>query len=514
MTSYKNDLIIDFGEVGYVRSQEPFRVRLDSSKLSELMDDAANAYRVYELMLIERPGDVWDYVSVVVEVAPKRVTESIQYVREKEKNKWSSEYPWPADNVPFKVFDKIFYWAGDDTEPPDQAWRGHRDAPAMKTYAEQLLGFVRKAQKSLDWNDHLLRHIVSRVKSGNHPYDFLERKAAIAEHGRGKPRPPEHTEDFYKKLREVLREPDLVSIAYRANGDYKILQMLATEQRRRANRTQHSPDHAMHINAIVNHTTDNVAWDSTIHFFDEGLGHGDLFIQGHGMMGAPIKELVEVHRRTFPGRHILSIRDEGDIKGFSRTSGDGWFLYTSVKPNDRRMGLECIDWRRSPPMGAVLSFEHGATLFDHEKSLFFVGEDVDTPAREALAVLLADWETHSGDPVLVVMGDTQPFETQKCSGLFEIPTSLTSDEDKEQWLSDLIRLERPWMDAIIALDAPTWAVKELNWRAERTEVPWRPWVVTSSVKKDLKASYVVHGDLAKALRESHQRAKSTRSQTL
>jgi hypothetical protein len=178
------------------------------------------------------------------------------------------------------------------------------------------------------------------------------------------------------------------------------------------------------------------------------------------------------------------------------------------------MGLECIDWRRSPPMGAVLSFEHGATLFDHEKSLFFVGEDVDTPAREALAVLLADWETHSGDPVLVVMGDTQPFETQKCSGLFEIPTSLTSDEDKEQWLSDLIRLERPWMDAIIALDAPTWAVKELNWRAERTEVPWRPWVVSSSIQKDLKASYVVQGELVKALRDAHQRAKSTRSQRL
>ena len=97
MTSYKNDLTIDFGEVGYVRSQEAFRVRLDSSKLSELMDDAANAYRVYELMLIERPGDVWDYVSVVVEVAPKRVTESIQYVREKEKNKWSSCLLYTSD---------------------------------------------------------------------------------------------------------------------------------------------------------------------------------------------------------------------------------------------------------------------------------------------------------------------------------------------------------------------------------------------------------------------------------
>jgi hypothetical protein len=512
MTSYKSDLTIDFGSGGYEGSRVAFRVRLESSQLSDLMVDASNAYRIYELMLINRPGDVWRYVSVGIETAPESVINRLKHVREKGKIE-SSQYPWSLEEVPFKVFDKIFYWDIDYTEPEDDAWF-NRDPSVMNKYAEQLLEIVRKAQNSLDrvWNGDLVSHIVALVKSGNHPYDFLEREAAIAMHGWKLP-PPEHTEDFYKKLRELICEPELASITYFGNGDYTILKMLATEQRRRANLTQHSPDHAIQIDALVNQTIDNGAWDSTIRFSDESFKHGDLFIQGHGLMGEP---WGEVPRSNIPGRHILSIQDEGDIQGFSKISGDGCFLYTRKKPNDRRLGLEC---RRSSP--AVLSFEHGATLFGHEKALFFVGEDVDTPAREALAVLIADWEAHSGDPaleahsgdpVLVVIGDTQPFEAQKCLSLFEIPASLTSHEAKRQWLSDLIRMERPWLDAIFALDAPSWAAEELNWRAEFQDEPWSPWVVSSSTQKDLKASYVVQGDLATALREAHQRAKSTRPQ--
>jgi hypothetical protein len=323
-------------------------VRLDSSRLSDLIVDASNAYRIYELMLINRPGDVWSYVSVGIETAPESVFNRLKHVREKGKI-GSSQYPWSLEEVPFKVFDKIFYWDIDGTEPADAAWL-NRDASAMNKYAEQLLGIARKAQESLNlgWNGDLVGHIVALVKSGKHPYDFLEREAAIAMHGRKLPL-PEHTDDFYKKLRELLCEPDLASITYFGDGDYTILKMLATEQRRRINLTQHSPDHAIQIVALVNQTIDNGAWDSTIHFCGESYVHGDLFIQGYGLMrGEP---WVEVPRSDIPGRHILSIRDEGDIQGFSKTSGDGWFHYTRKKPNDRRLGLEC----RSSPQCLVLN---------------------------------------------------------------------------------------------------------------------------------------------------------------
>ena len=57
-------LTLDFGIVGHHYLREPFCVRLDASALEQLISDARNAWRVYELTLINRPGDVWDYVHV------------------------------------------------------------------------------------------------------------------------------------------------------------------------------------------------------------------------------------------------------------------------------------------------------------------------------------------------------------------------------------------------------------------------------------------------------------------
>ena len=179
VTTYNDELTVDLGTVGYRNSLEPFRVRLDSSALTALIDASADACRVYELYLIDRPGDVWDYVSVVVDAVPASVTGGIQSRRKKLKSPYHDKYPWDEDRVPFTVFDSMFYWAGDDTEPADAAWLNQRDSKVMRNYANQLLCMVRAAQGRLDWNDHLLMHIVETIKAGTHPYCFLERKAAV-----------------------------------------------------------------------------------------------------------------------------------------------------------------------------------------------------------------------------------------------------------------------------------------------------------------------------------------------
>ncbi len=58
MTAYKAEFKIDFGEVGYWDARRPFRICLDASPLAALIRHAEIAHRVYELLLIERPGDV------------------------------------------------------------------------------------------------------------------------------------------------------------------------------------------------------------------------------------------------------------------------------------------------------------------------------------------------------------------------------------------------------------------------------------------------------------------------
>lgn len=511
MTTHTCTLTVDFGSVGYMGSKHPFRVKLDSSKLTELIRAAQQAHRAYELLLINRPGDVWDYVSVHLDDVPVRVSSGIKHQRDNLKSRYDNTYPWEADCVPFSVFDRMFYWAWDDTEPEDAAWLNHRDSPAMRNYALQLLEVARAAQGKLDWNDHLLRHITSMVKTGVHPYSFLAREVAIAKSHAGKPTDPVHTDDFYKKLSELLRDPALVSIAYRAGGDYEVLRMFATEQRRRANLTGHTPGHAMHISALVNHKTDNVAWDSEIWFFDEGLGHGDLFVQGAGLGGAPIKALVESHHRNAPGLYILSIRDEGEIADFEKESGDGWFLYKRQHPVDRRMGLEYIEPRRSSKLGPVLQFaETGKTIFDYDKTVLFVGGEVSHQARSKLAAVISEWEANGGDPVLVVLGDQSPFLGLGCRKIFTPQDDGVSAETNARWLSDLLRSERPWIDVLIALEIPSWAELVLSRIVKSNDSPWQSWVVSSREVKEFADAFVIGGVLESEIHTAHRRAIASR----
>jgi hypothetical protein len=96
----------------------------------------------------------------------------------------------------------------------------------------------------------------------------------------------------------------------------------------------------LHLSALSNHKISNDDWGSEIWFFDEGLGHGDLFIEGGGLGSTSIKELVQRHARV-PGRYILSaVADEGDIDGFVRETGDGFVLYRKQTPDTQRVALQ------------------------------------------------------------------------------------------------------------------------------------------------------------------------------
>lgn len=517
MTAYQTALTIDFGEVGHWNSKQPFRVRLDAKGLAELISHAENAHRVYELMLIDRPGDVWDYVWVVIEEVPSRLVDRVEHAREEAKPRHGSDHPWPDRQIPFTVFDDLFYWAWDDTEPEDETWLNHRESPTMHAFSQQLLAMVRAAQGRLEWSDPLLRHEVARVRSGDHPYHYLARGVAIAKGREHRPNSPTHTAAFYAQLQQLLRDPDLTSVAYRADGDYRVLRMMATEQRRRANKSGHSVGHAMHLSALVNNTVSNEAWDAEIWFFEEGLAHGDLFIEGGGLGGGNLKALVEKHHRV-PGRFILATQDEGHIEGFDIESGDGWVLYRKQNPDSRRRGLEMIESRRSNSrLGPVLKFEgEGTTLFEYDKTVAVVGEGVGISVRTALAAVMVEWQNHGGDPVLVVLGDISPFEMVGCRDLLQPTRQQDLDESISDvaWLSAVLRQARPWIDVIIALDAPVWATQVLANRVRHSENPWSPWVVASSSVEHLIAHLTLEGDLARGISEAHQRAQTMRPNIL
>jgi len=511
MTSYEMELVIDFGEVGYRQARYPFKVRLKAEGLSALFKDVTAAHRVYELLLIERPGDVWDYVSVVVEAAPPAVLQRIERERSTAAAGQRATAPKQVAELPFSAFDQLFYWAGDDTEPEDEAWLTQRDSDVMRAFAQQLLAAADATRSRLEWADPLIRHTVDRVRSNQHPYVYLSRPVAIQRGREHTPNPASHTDAFYKQLATLLRDPDLTSVAYRADGDHGVLRAMAAEQRRRATCTGHKPGHAMHLSALTNQRISNEDWGSEIWFFEEGLGHGDLFIEGGGLGGAPIKSMVQRHGRV-PGHYILSGADEGDVSGFDREVGDGFVLYRRQVPDTRRVALEMIESRRSSTLGPVMTFEGtGTTLFDYDKAVFVVGESISAQARSALAEAVAEWQQSGGDPVLLVLGDSKPFEVAGCRQL------LQADVDgggTPAWLRAALSNARPWTDVIIALDPPAWSIQVLADLVRDQASPWAPWVVTHGAAGSITPDHIIHGDLNQTLRQAHKRAQTMRPRQL
>lgn len=515
MTAYQNELVIDFGEVGFRNSKHPFRVRLDSSPLGQLIEAAENAHRVYELLQIDRPGGIWAYTSVALDDVPPGVADRVARARnEFASSREGAAHAWPDAQIPFEVFDQLFYWAWDDTEPEDEAWLTHRNSPVMRTFADQSLAIARAAQSRIDWNDHLLRHIVARVRAGKHSYCYLDRRVALAKCQESIPNEPSHSPAFYKKLGELLRDGELASIAYRANGDYRVLRMMATEQRRRAVRTGHVAGNALHLSALVDYTVDNEAWDSKIWFFSEGLAPGDLFIEGGGLGATTVKDLIEVHGRRL-GNYILSARDEDEIVGFDKEMGDGWTLYRKQTPYSRRKGLERIQDRRQSKLGPVLRFaEEGATLFDFEKVVIVIGPEVAAPARSMIAATVAEWQDHGGNPTLIVCGAHMEFDRAGCRDVLMPPEDALTAQSPEGWLLDVFSRRSPWIDAVLALQAPEWAMVALERQVSRQDGLLRPWIVATPDIHHLTADLTLDEDLDAMLRDASERAKSMRPRML
>lgn len=158
--------------------------------------------------------------------------------------------------------------------------------------------------------------------------------------------------------------------------------------------------------------------------------------------------------------------------------------------------------------------DSGATIFDYEKTVVLVGDDVSAAARGALAAVVAEWQREGGDPLLVVIGDAAPFDLAGCQGVVNVPADARDDRSLARWLLAVLRQSRPWIDIVIALQAPDWAKQVLAGRSRNRDGPWPAWVAATESESPLKVDQLLDGDLAQRLIEAHQRAKSTRPQIL
>ena len=285
-------------EVDLRDSPQPLAVKLDAAPLERLLADAEDGYRLYELALVQRPGDLWEYLEVVPLHVPAPLAARLDLARTTARKAGET---WPDQCIPFGAFDREV--------------RGEK-GEASEAWAEACAGDDARA-----FVQELFERLPPRgTGAGPHPFSCLAREHAIAASRRHPPNAPAHTEGFYAKVAELILEPDVDSVSVRGLGDHRLLRMLCDRQRERED---------FEISATTEREANNLEWGAHVAYYFEDIGQGFLFVQDGASSGRSVKDLVETYTKLGPGGLILSSRDEGDITGFARESGDGWYLYRS-----------------------------------------------------------------------------------------------------------------------------------------------------------------------------------------
>lgn len=503
-------LTLDFGLIGYHDDKEPFRVRMDAEALHALIADARNAWRVYELTLIQRPGDVWDYVHVTPEALPAALGTRIAEARAAAKIRFVAEHPWPEGKVPFAVFDGLFQpiWAY-DPEPLDEAWRGH----SLDGYARELFAVAQAAKASLDLDDPLIANELRMINAGAHALDDLSRGEALKRQRDGfhAPRADRHGAGFYDELARLLPDPELVSVACRGEGDWTLLRLLCAEQRRRTDATGHRPLHSLFISMSADVHPAVGWWGGEVMWFSEGLAHGDLLIEDRPN-GAPIKELIERYRR----RPQVVLADAADVQidGYQRTDGDGWVRFDRIEPTPRRLRVEIIGPRRSFRELPVLRFsEAGGSVFAFEFGIVVLGEALSAAAIACVAEAVGEW-CKQGAPPLVLWTDASVVPTGQDipGGQLLVPAALStaSEDEQRDWLQTLLRERMRWIDVALVLNAPHWLAARLGEVLDAQRSPWAPWVVATEGTQQLSIDRTLGTDTASGLEAALAAARAAK----
>jgi hypothetical protein len=106
------------------------------------------------------------------------------------------------------------------------------------------------------------------------------------------------------------------------------------------------------------------------------------------------------------------------------------------------------------------------------------------------------------------------FERAGCRDVLVPPEDMTTASSPEGWILDVLPRRCPWIDVVLALNAPAWAMVALERHASRQDGLWRPWIVATPEIQHLSADLVLNGDLDVELRDASERAKSMRPRLL
>lgn len=262
-----------------------FEVDVDACPLALLIMEAGKGRRVYELLTINRPGDLLTYLRVhVTEKSP----ELAQYVMQRCNEEARVDAPSLSRcELAFTTFDDCFRFEFDDTREDATCWLAYRDSAGWRQQLSRLLLVVRRAQTSLtDSDDFLVQHEIGLMAIGQHHLDFAAKVNRDDQLSPGVPAQATLKPDLFELIVRLSKQEKVRSVSC-SFTDYWLWRELVAEQVRRSIAKGVDPMAAMRLNGpdsgipFVNDCVcrTDLEWGGKIHIPYEGARSSDLFVQ-------------------------------------------------------------------------------------------------------------------------------------------------------------------------------------------------------------------------------------------
>ncbi len=313
-------------------------VEVDARPLEVLAEAAALGFRVYELMSIQRIGDILYYLELnIVDINSR-----IQNMVNSSMNTRGDSKP-DYHTVPYRVFDSLFeeniYFA--ETYEAEN-WLGHRESSEWKQYLTDLLRVVRVLQKRLRGiDDFLLKHEINLIDNDEHEFDLLDEVTRDSSSKFDLDALSPLPGYLLELISDLITRDDVRTVSCHIK-DHRLWRIFTTEQIKRVERTGQPHQEVFGICGIDGrnaYQSLSKQWGGEIHSPYEGVCPSDLFIQS-GFCGYDpfvMESTKQLCAAYGPCRYYLTQIDHGELDATIKTTHTDWFLYESTavyKPND------------------------------------------------------------------------------------------------------------------------------------------------------------------------------------
>ena len=323
-----------------------FEIEVDGRPLALMIEDAFRGHRVYELLSINRPGDLLNYLWVRVADGSTHLVETVTV-----KFKRTRRFLKPPESVrelAFTEFDGYFRFEYDDTQGDASRWLDYRDSADWRQQFAKLLPLVKQAQESLKKKvDFLIQHEVALMVQGHHHLDFCAIVVRDGQLASGVPAETTLSQDLFALIVRLSKQKDVRSISCPFT-DYWLWRELVGEQVRRSIAQEMEPMEALRLNGPdggipfvkAGPLRVDLEWGGEVHIPCEGACGGDLFVQpdwfsfslDDARTASSLSVAVfghDAHIGVKTCKYLLTRgRNLGDISCADRTVVGDWFLYS------------------------------------------------------------------------------------------------------------------------------------------------------------------------------------------